>query len=188
MSHVTDVVDLVQSAYRGEASRAGWTTEADLLDGTRIDALAVRALVSAPRSVVLLAYPTGAYEPQGRMDHPGADPADATDELLACCHLKDEGGGSGYLGMLAVRPNRQGGGIGRLVMIEGERRVASDWQCRQLRMIVIRQRAELLSWYQRLGFALTGETRPFPYGNDRFGKPKRSDLEFVELVKTLARP
>src|SRR4051794_13241714 len=31
------IVALVESAYRGESSRAGWTTEADLLDGQRTD-------------------------------------------------------------------------------------------------------------------------------------------------------
>ena len=66
---VPAIVALVESAYRGESSRAGWTTEADLLDGQRTDAGSVRELVAAPDSMVLLAQ------------QPGAD------ALLACCHL-----------------------------------------------------------------------------------------------------
>jgi hypothetical protein len=71
------------------------------------------------------------------------------------------------------------------VLAEAEQRVAAEWQCRLLRMTVIRQRADLIAWYQRLGFVLTGETTPFPYGNERFGQPKRPDLEFAELAKAL---
>lgn len=182
LSDVSVVVDLVQSAYRGEASRAGWTSEADLLDGIRTDTDAVRAVVSAPRSVLILACRTGTQERPVRVDHVEVA---AADELLACCQLRDEGGGSGYFGMFAVRPHRQGAGIGRVVLAEAQRRAAVLWQCRLLRMTVIRQRADLIAWYERLGFAPTGKTSPFPYGDERFGRPKRPDLEFVELAKAL---
>jgi hypothetical protein len=71
------------------------------------------------------------------------------------------------------------------VLAEAERRVATQWQCRVLRMTVIRQRADLIAWYQRRGFVLTGQTSPFPYGNERVDRPKRPDLEFAELAKPL---
>jgi ribosomal protein S18 acetylase RimI-like enzyme len=182
LSDVTAVVSLVQSAYRGDASRAGWTTEADLLGGIRTDAAAVRAVISASRSVVMLACrPKTAERPAGS----GHLDADAAGALLACCQVRDEGGGRGYFGLFAVRPDRQGAGIGRAVLAEVEQRVAAEWQCRLLRMTVIRQRADLIAWYQRLGFVLTGETTPFPYGDERFGQPKRPGLEFAELAKAL---
>jgi GNAT superfamily N-acetyltransferase len=184
LSDVGAVVDLVQSAYRGEASRVGWTTEADLLDGSRIDPNTVREVVSAPRSVVMLAYQKPAVHRTILADQGGTGVA-AIGELSACCQLADEGGGTGYFGLFAVRPDRQGTGIGRAVLAEAERRVVTDWRCRVLRMLVIRQRTDLIAWYVRLGFALTGGKSPFPYGDERFGRPKRPDLEFVELRKPL---
>jgi ribosomal protein S18 acetylase RimI-like enzyme len=87
--------------------------------------------------------------------------------------------------MFAVTPDQQGAGIGRAVLAEAERRVVTEWQCDLLRMTVIRQRVDLIAWYERRGFALTGATKPFPYGDERFGQPKRPDLEFAELTKAL---
>ena len=71
------------------------------------------------------------------------------------------------------------------MLAEAERRAVTGWHCSMLRMLVIRQRVDLIAWYMRLGFARTGETKPFPYGDERFGLPKRPDLEFVELAKSL---
>src|SRR5262245_44085304 len=87
LSDVAAVIELVHSAYRGEASRAGWTTEADLLDGNRTDASIVRADISAARSVIVLARRTQSQERPVAMDHVEADATVAIDELLACCHL-----------------------------------------------------------------------------------------------------
>ncbi len=177
LSDVTAVVELVQSAYRGESSRRGWTTEADLLDGSRIDPGTVREYVSAPRSLVMIAYP------QALPYVPGAP-----DELLACCQLAAGDESVGYFGMFAVRPALQNRGIGRALVAEAERRAITEWGCSALRMLVICHRTELIAWYERLGFALTGATSPFPYGDERFGVPKRSDLVFVELQKALRIP
>ncbi|MEJ5914644.1 GNAT family N-acetyltransferase [Pseudokineococcus sp. 1T1Z-3] len=183
---VDAVVALVESAYRGEASRAGWTTEADLLDGQRTDAVAVAALVEAPGSVVLL------LERDGR--------------LLACCHVearpaagraeeerapaaddRDLPGASrrlAYLGMLAVDPTRQGAGAGRAVLAAGVAHARDVLGATDLEMTVVAQRAELVAWYERRGWARTGQTRPFPYGDERFGRPRRPDLEFVVLTRS----
>jgi ribosomal protein S18 acetylase RimI-like enzyme len=184
-AEVPAIVTLVESAYRGDSSRAGWTTEADLLDGSRTDADAVRSMISRPRSVIMLAYRAVPVAQSEHGGHVATDDA-ASDELLACCQLRDEGDGRSYFGMFAVQPDRQGSGIGRAVLNEAERRVAADWRCHVLRMTVIRQRTGLVAWYERRGFALTGKTIPFPYGNERLGLPKRPDLEFAELAKTLS--
>lgn len=158
------VVALVESAYRGDASRAGWTTEADLLDGRRTGADEIAPLLAQPGSRILLGESDGT--------------------LLACAHLERRDGHA-YFGMFAVRPGQQGQGSGSALLAEAERRVRADWQSTVLRMTVIVQRKELIAWYNRRGYRLTGESRPFPYGDARFGIPKRDDLHFVVLEKPL---
>lgn len=184
LSDVPAVMKLVHSAYRGDESRKGWTTEADLLDGNRIDAGSVRDVITAPESLIMLAFRRCGPEPAGS-HHDGAA-ASAASALWACCQLAVEGDGLGYFGLFAVRPDRQGAGIGKAVLAEAERRAVTEWQCTALRMLVIRQRADLIAWYERLGFARTGATSPFPYRDERFGRPRRQDLEFIELRKQLA--
>jgi ribosomal protein S18 acetylase RimI-like enzyme len=163
------LVALVTSAYRGEASRAGWTTEAGLLDGNRIDPEVLRHDILRPHSRVLVAE---------RRLH------DDTRELLACAHVCVEGG-AGYFGMFAVRPGVQGGGIGHAVLNEAERIAREDWRLPAMRMSVIDLRDELIAWYERRGYRRTGIKKPFPYGDPRYGIPKRDDLRFEILEKPL---
>jgi GNAT superfamily N-acetyltransferase len=160
---VDDIVELVQAAYRGESSRQGWTTEADLVDGQRVDADMVRAAIAGDGVVVLLV--------EGG-------------ELLACCELRPLEDGAAYLGMFAVRPGHQGGGIGRRVIAHATE-VAKGWGADRIRLTVIEQRTELIDWYKRLGYEPTGETEPFPYDDERFGRPLRDDLRFVVLEHRL---
>ena len=157
---VDAVVALVESAYRGDASRAGWTTEADLLDGQRTD----RDEVTEALPHLVLAFDG--------------------DALVGCCALVPKGD-HGYFGMFAVRPGLQGGGVGSALLAEAERR-AQESGLAWVEMTVLSVRAELLEFYKRRGFVDTGETRPFPYGDDRFGQPRRDDLVFSVLVKHLA--
>jgi GNAT superfamily N-acetyltransferase len=164
---VEAIVALVESAYRGDASRLGWTTEADLLDGQRTDVTEVSGLVSKPGSQILL--------------------AEAAGQLVASCHLERQSAATAYLGMFAVRPGQQGSGIGRVVLREASRRAAT-WGCTELRMTVIRQRTDLIAWYVRRGYRPTGETLPFPYGDERFGRPRRDDLEFAVLAGPVPAP
>ena len=166
---VDALVVLVTSAYRGDASRAGWTTEADLLDGNRIDPDVLRADIERRRSRVLLA------ERMGTQDANAA-------ELLACAHVAEEDG-AGYFGMFSVRPDLQGGGIGKAVLVEAERIVRDEWRLPALRMTVIDVREELIAWYQRRGYRRTGIRKPFPATDPRFGIPKRDDLRFEVLEK-----
>ncbi|CAG7570889.1 acetyltransferase (GNAT) family protein [Barrientosiimonas humi] len=161
---VPAVVTLVTSSYRGEASRAGWTTEADLLDGERLDPQVLRADIERPDSKVLLAERSG--------------------ELVACAHVAVEDG-AGYFGMFAVRPDLQGAGLGKQVLGEAERVAREEWRLPAMRMTVLTARADLIAFYERRGFRRTGATKPFPYGDERFGRPRREDLEFAVLEKQL---
>ncbi|GAB3484872.1 GNAT family N-acetyltransferase [Nocardiopsis coralliicola] len=166
------LVALINSAYRGEGSKQGWTTEADLLGGQRIDAAGVRELLAQPRTAVLA------------VDGDGGG-------ITACCEVKGDadsadGSGDAYFGMFSVGPAAQGRGLGGILLAEAERYAAGTWGARRMRMLVIRQRAELIAWYERRGYARTGRTEPFPYGDERFGLPRRDDLEFIELTKDLA--
>ncbi|OEV30659.1 GCN5 family acetyltransferase [Streptomyces nanshensis] len=158
------LVALLESAYRGDSSRAGWTTEADLLEGQRTDPEGVGAVVAGDGSIML------AVERQGG--------------LVACCQLERRGEAA-YFGMFAVRPDLQGAGLGKAVLAEAERTVAAEWGSREMHMTVIRQRDDLIAWYERRGYSRTGKVTPFPYGDERFGIPRRGDLAFELLVKPL---
>jgi ribosomal protein S18 acetylase RimI-like enzyme len=151
---------LVNYAYRGEESKRGWTTEADLLDGTRIDADALRDLIARPGTVILM------YKED--------------DELLGCVELRKEDTRL-YLGMLSVRPATQGHGVGKALLKAAEdhaRTVGS----KTIFMTVISVREELINWYLRHGYRLTGERKPFVVPDIRWGIPKQP-LEFVVLEK-----
>jgi ribosomal protein S18 acetylase RimI-like enzyme len=163
-SDVAAIVALVESAYRGDVSKQGWTTEADMLEGQRTDPGGVAALIGKPGSVVLL--------------------AESDAGLLACAHIEQQGT-AGYFGMFSVRPHLQGGGFGRSVLAEAERIARDEWGCTEMQMTVISIRDELIAWYERRGYHRTGQYKPFPYDDERFGIPKRDDLRFELLVKPL---
>jgi ribosomal protein S18 acetylase RimI-like enzyme len=158
------IVALVESAYRGDASRQGWTTEADLLDGRRTGADDVAACLHRPRSRIVVAERDGA--------------------MLACAHVAEEDG-AGYFGMFSVDPGRHGAGIGKQVLAEAERIVRDEWALPAMRMTVIDVRDELIAFYERRGYRRTGVLKPFPYGDARFGLPRRDDLRFEVLEKPL---
>jgi ribosomal protein S18 acetylase RimI-like enzyme len=159
---------LVNSAYRGDSSRAGWTTEADLLGGQRVDVEGLQALIArgaVDGGAVVLVHEDAAG-------------------IAACVELEPRGRGC-YLGMLTVRPMAQAGGLGRRLLAAAERYAVGHFGTREMRMNVISQRTELLAWYERRGYQRTGERLPFPYDDPRFGLPNRPDLEFVVLTKAL---
>lgn len=90
-----------------------------------------------------------------------------------------------YFGMFSVKPTLQTGGYGRRVLAEAERVAREEFGASAMEMTVIRQREPLIEWYERRGYERTGETRPFPYGDERYGLPKVDDLEMVVLAKQL---
>jgi ribosomal protein S18 acetylase RimI-like enzyme len=165
-SDAASVVDLIESAYRGPSSREGWTTEADLLDGQRTDVEAVLTAIRREDIWTLLAEAES-----------GA--------LAGCCQLERRSAHTAYFGSFAVQPGLQSNGLGRRLLAAAEDHAREAWGASVIEMTVIAQRAELISWYERRGYSRTGETRPFPYEDERAGLPRRPDLHFVVLAKPL---
>ncbi|MFF4029805.1 GNAT family N-acetyltransferase [Streptomyces sviceus] len=162
---VDTLVALIESAYRGDDSRAGWTTEADILEGQRTDPEGVLAVIKSPDSRLLT------VERDGR--------------VVACCQLEHRGIHA-YFGMFAVSPGLQGGGLGKVIIAEAERIARETWGVTEMHMTVISVREDLIAWYERRGYRRTGQMTPFPYGDERFGLPRREDLQFELLVKKFA--
>lgn len=161
---VDTLVALIESAYRGDASRAGWTTEADILEGQRTDPQGVLNVVKSADSRLLT------VEQDGR--------------VVACCQLEHRGDHA-YFGMFAVSPALQGAGLGKVIIAEAERSARETWGAREMHMTVISVRNDLIAWYERRGYRRTGRMTPFPYGDERFGIPQRDDLQFELLMKEL---
>jgi ribosomal protein S18 acetylase RimI-like enzyme len=158
------LTDLIRSAYRGQDSRAGWTSEADLVEGERISRDQVLTMISAGGSVLLVGEDAG--------------------RIVACCQLRNEGAGLAYFGTFAVSPQAQGAGLGRELMAEAECQAVAAFAATRLEMTVLAQQDKLIAYYERRGFRRTGETRPFP-ADPRYARPLRDDLYFIVLEKPL---
>lgn len=158
------IVELANLAYRGSA---GWNSESWFIEGERLTEELLRQDLARSPDVHLLVF---------RETHSG--------EPLGTVWLEPKEAGIWYLGLLTVRPERQSQQLGRMLLAASE-----DFACargaRRIRMTVVNVRETLIAWYLRRGYALTGETQPFPYGDNRFGKPLRGDLYFVVLEKDL---
>ena len=161
---VDELVALIESSYRGDSSRVGWTTEADILEGQRTDAESVLEVINSPDSRLLTARRDGA--------------------IVSCCQLEHRGDHA-YFGMFAVSPTLQGSGLGKVVIAEAEQTARETWGVTEMQMTVISVRDDLIAWYERRGYRRTGRMSPFPYGDERFGIPLRDDLRFELLVKPL---
>jgi predicted N-acetyltransferase YhbS len=162
---VATIWALVESAYRGDTARQGWTHEADLLDGQRTDPQAIADILADDRNRLLVA--TSAGTPIG------------------CVQITRRDKGFGYLGMLAVDPTRQAAGLGRMLIASAEDHARRLFGAVVIEMTVIRQRIDLVAYYERRGYRKTGEERPFPYGDPRAGQPRIQELAFVVLAKRL---
>lgn len=160
---VAAVAALVERAYRGPESAKGWASEADILTGPRSSAAEIAELIAQRDSRFLVAE-----------DDAG---------LAACALIQDKGEGRAYLGMFAVAPDRQIAGFGKVVMAKAERAVVALWNARSLSLTVISIRDTLIAWYERRGYALTGETEPFPF-HEHSGA-LRTDFHLVVMRKAL---
>ncbi len=157
---------LVNSAYRGDSSRQGWTTEADYIGGQRSDPAILNSAVSTPGSSIYCLR------------------AHAGGEILACVQVQLNAENEIYLGMLTVKPTLQARGLGRILLAHVET-VAATKNARRIFMTVVQIRDTLIAWYERRGYRRTGDIKPFPYGKSEFGEPLRDDLHFVVLEKKI---
>ncbi len=160
------IVTLVNAAYRGTASRRGWTSEEHLIAGSRADVDGILGILRDPDSVILLMR--------------------GQSHLNACAHLKKRPGGVIYLGLLTVRPAMQGSQFGRHMLAAAERYSREHLGGKIVEMTVVNLRTELIAWYERRGYVRTGEIREFPYDDKSLGEPQRDDLAFVVLTRTIA--
>jgi ribosomal protein S18 acetylase RimI-like enzyme len=159
---VPSLVDLVNSAYRGEAAKKGWTTEADLLDGIRTDEPSLAGMLKKTGATMLICR-----------NNAGS--------LAGCVYLEQQPG-TVYLGMLTVSPLLQASGIGKQLLKAAED-FAKENGADNISMTVISVRHELIAWYERHGYTKTGETKPFPT-DPAFGIPKQP-LEFIVMKKMI---
>lgn len=162
------IVDLINVAFRGTGPTASWNIEAGVIEGQRMnDALLREDLAASPEAHLLV----------------HRDPADGA--ILGTIWLDPKSDGDWYLGILTVRPALQKQHLGRALLAAAEE-FAKQRGARRMRMTVLHVRDTLIAWYERRGYAQTGETKPFPYHDKRFGNPLRDDRYFVVLEKPLA--
>lgn len=159
------LAELVNSAYRGDYSKKGWTTEADLLDGQRTDAPSLMSLIETPLNQFELVF-------EGR-----------SPKLLGSVHLIQELPDTLYFGMLTIEPSLQGQGFGKILLKHAED-VARGYGFKKLRCTVIPTRKELIDFYKRRGFKETGKFEEFPV-DEKFGIPKVEGLKLQEFIKEL---
>jgi len=170
-SQLQEISDLVNSAYRGDSSRQGWTTEADFMDGLRTDPKRLASELSANPSRTILFLRES-----------------STRAMVGCVFLErfeDEAGVGCYLGMLTVSPTLQDQGIGRLLLEHAESHAKTAWGASRVTLGVIQLRESLMAWYERRGYKKMGKTKPFPYDQLTTDVPLRNDLYFVMFEKQI---
>ena len=156
---LTELHALVERAYRGEGAKAGWTHEADIIrEGQRTSHDILAATIDDDNERLLMATEGG--------------------RIVGCVQISDRGHGTTYLGLLTVDPQLQAGGVGKRLIDAAERTAVAAFEAHAMEMTVIDQRAELIAYYQRRGYHLTGERRAFPVELD-------PPLEMVVLEKPL---
>lgn len=157
------IAELVNSGYRGDVSRAGWTTEADYLVGQRTDSNEVRTLIADSNAALLLCA--------------------QNDDVVGSVHLEHIGDAA-YLGMFVVKPSLQGQGIGKRFMTAAEEFAANEWCVKRIQMTVITLRHELIAYYERRGYRRTGIFKPFPI-EDKRSTALVDELQFEVLEKAI---
>ncbi|OCB03871.1 GNAT family N-acetyltransferase [Acidithiobacillus ferrivorans] len=170
MAQKTEIIALcalINSVYRGEAAKGGWTTEADLLEGQRCDVAMLEELAGRPDSYFLVAT--------------------KENQMIACCHLQLTEAEVAECGMLSVAPPWQTQGVANTLLHTAEEYARGTWQVQRMRLWVIKQRPELTAYYQRRGYQFTGATLPFP-DDSRYGIPKVAGLCLLAMEKALPLP
>jgi ribosomal protein S18 acetylase RimI-like enzyme len=164
ISDLSALLNLVNTTYRGESSTKGWTSETSLLGGEiRVDEETLTDYLTN-QAVCVLKYTNSAQQ------------------IVGCVYLNNKGKKI-YLGMLAVNPDHQNSGIGRL-LLQGAEDYAEQINCNIIQMTVIEDRTELIAYYQRRGYLLTGVKSPFPVEHHKYGRPLK-EIILLEMEKSL---
>lgn len=141
LNDIPTITSLLNRSYRGDSSRMGWTTEADLLSGKRIDESGLLLILNDPDSLILIAQ--------------------SEDTITATIHVHREGD-SVHFGLFAVEPTQQGSGLGKALLSYAESEAVQKWGVCTAIMEVITHREELIAYYERRGYVRTGEMIAFP--------------------------
>ena len=157
------VADLVNSAYRGDSSRAGWTTEADLVEGARTSQNEIIELIEPNDSMLFLCIQQGS--------------------IVGSVHMQKKGN-TAHLGMFVIQPTLQGAGIGKQFMQASETEAQKVWSITKVTMSVISIRDELIAFYERRGYKRTGEFTPFPTDAGE-SVPIQENIQFETMEKEL---
>ncbi len=160
------VIDLVNAAYRGHGAQESWNIETGIIEGTRLtDSLLRQDIAAKPHARLLVHRNEGSV-------------------IIGTVWLEPVQNDAWYLGLFTIDPALQKQHLGRALLTAAED-FARAQGARSIRMGVLNVRHALIAWYQRRGYSLTGESEPYPYGDNRFGTPLRDDLTFVILQKQL---
>ncbi|WP_316784992.1 GNAT family N-acetyltransferase [Pedobacter frigiditerrae] len=164
LEDVKELDKLVNSAYRGEESKKGWTTEAEILDGIRINEQALELMLAKPEVMILKIN-------------------DENGKILGtvCLEVKSR---DLYLGMFAVSPLSQGNGMGKSLLVAAEQ-YGLENNCTRIVISVISTRVELINWYSRHGYVPTGGAIAFDEIDGRFGDPKVEEISLIEMEKVI---
>ncbi len=167
ISDASAIAQLINAAYRGESSRKGWTTEADLLEGLRTTTTEVAQIIKREDAFILI----GTHN----------------NEIVAtiCCEWQAIGGSNtAHFGMIAVKPTQQNKGYGKQIINAAEALTRREWRAVGFTMTVISLRHELIAFYEKLGYQRTGEFKDFPK-NPELWQPKVEGLNLQYLAKLL---
>lgn len=162
------IAELANLAYRGSSEAVGWSSEGEFLQGPRLTVDQLQRNLAKKPEARLLLFRDVAERP-----------------LLGTVWLEPAAGDTWYLGLLTVRPDLQNRSLGR-ALLEAAHEFARQRGARRMRITVLNVRGPLIAWYERRGYVRTGEVQPFPYGDERLGKPLRDDLAFVVLERLLS--
>jgi ribosomal protein S18 acetylase RimI-like enzyme len=162
---IPGIVAMMNAAFRGAAGERGWSVESEYIAGQRTNESLLREEIA------------GGAEYLVARDS-------VTSALNGCVSLQAITPDKWYLGSLTVPPALQNSGFGRRLLTAAEEYAAAHG-ARTIEMTVVHVRDTLIAWYERRGYRRTGESRPFPYGDNRYGTPLRNDLEFVVLERQL---
>jgi len=161
-SDAEEISRLVNCAYRPKLNNHGWTHEAELISGDRINAKQVEKLL-CPQSLILVAC--------------------LSEKIIACVHIENSADHV-YIGMLACEPNYQGQGIGKEMLFQAEQYSLIHFKSKSFKMKILSSRPELFDFYQRRGYKLSGEFEEF-YSNEGVGFALVTGLKILGLEKNI---